>query len=162
MELQKMTNFLDTNIDDKDLPRFITKKWIEVYDQSEKNYKVSKETRTKTLMLRTDLCDFSDAYIVLKGDITLKGDAIANKRGKNVSCKNNAPYINCISKIHGVKVDSAEDLDVVMPMYNFFECSKNYRKKPEGLLNYYRDKPSGDTLSPESESFLVQNKNARR
>ena len=106
MELQKITNFLDTNIDDKDLPRFVTKKWIEVYDQSEKNYKVSKETRTKTLMLRTDLCDFSDVYIVVKGDITLKGDADANKRAKNIAFKNKTPFINCISKIYGVKVDN--------------------------------------------------------
>ena len=159
MELQKITNFLDTNIDDKDLPRFVTKKWIEVYDQSEKNYKVSKETRTKTLMLRTDLCDFSDVYIVVKGDITLKGDADANKRAKNIAFKNKTPFINCISKIYGVKVDNAEDLDVVMPMHNFFKYSKNYRKTMGGLLNYYRDKPSGDTLSrrylsPDSESFF--------
>ena len=71
MEFQKIVNFLDTTSDDKDLPRFVTKKWIEVYDQSEKNYNVSKEIRIKTLMLRSDLCNYSDAYIVVKGTITV-------------------------------------------------------------------------------------------
>ena len=62
MEFQKILNLFDTTSDDKDLPRFVTKKWIEVYDQSENNYKVNKEIRIKTPMLRSDLCDFSDAY----------------------------------------------------------------------------------------------------
>ena len=69
MEFQKNTNFLDTTLDDKDLPRFVTKKWIEVYDQSGGNYNVNKEIRIKTPMLRSDLCDYSDAYIVVKGNI---------------------------------------------------------------------------------------------
>ena len=71
MEFQKIVNFLDTTSDDKDLPRFVTKKWIEVYDQSEKNYNPNKEIRIKTSMLRSDLCDFSDAYVVVKGTITV-------------------------------------------------------------------------------------------
>ena len=71
MEFQKIVNFLDTTSDDKDLPRFITKKWIEVHDQSEKNYNVNKEIKIKTSMLRSDLCDYSDAYIVVKGNITV-------------------------------------------------------------------------------------------
>ena len=69
-------------------------------------------------MLWSDLCDYSDAYIVVKGDITLEGDNDANKQNKNLTFKNNAPCINCISKINGLKIDNAEDLDVVMPMYN--------------------------------------------
>ena len=69
-------------------------------------------------MLRSDLRDFNDAYIVVKGYITLEGDNDANKRNKNLAFKNNAPFINCISKNNGEKIDSAEDLDVVMPMYN--------------------------------------------
>ena len=114
MEFQNFVNFLDTTFNDKDIPRFVTKKWIEVYDQSGKNYNVNKEIRIKTLMLRSDLCDFNDAYIVVKGDITLEGDTDANKRNKIPAFKNNAPFINCISKINGVKIDNAEDLDVVM------------------------------------------------
>ena len=65
MEFQKIVNFLDTTSDDKDLPRFVTKKWIEVYDQPEGNYNVNKEIRIKTSMLRSDLCDFNDWYIVV-------------------------------------------------------------------------------------------------
>ena len=152
MKFQKNINLLDITSDEKDLPRFVTKKWIEVYDQSEKNYSVNKEIRIKTPMLRSDLCDFSDAYIVVKGDITLEGDNDANKRNKNLAFKNNAPFINCISKINGVKTDNAEDLDVVMPMYNLLGYSKNYRKTTGSLWNYYRDQPS-DPLSTNSESF---------
>ena len=69
MEFQKIVNFLDTTSDNKDLPKFVTKKWIEVYDQSQGNYNVNKEIRIKTSMLKSDLCDFSDAYIVVKGNI---------------------------------------------------------------------------------------------
>ena len=68
MEFQKIVNFFDIT---SDLPRFVTKKWIEVYDQSEKNYNPNKEIGIKTSMLRSDLCDFGDAYIVAKGTITI-------------------------------------------------------------------------------------------
>ena len=71
MEFQKIINLLDITSDEKHLPRYVTKKWIEVCDQSEKNYSVNKEIRIKTRMLRSHLCDFSDAYIVLKGNITV-------------------------------------------------------------------------------------------
>ena len=71
MEFQKITNFLDITSDNKDLPKFVTKKWIEVYDQSQGNYNVNKEIRIKTPTLRSDLCDFSDVYIVIKGNITV-------------------------------------------------------------------------------------------
>ena len=70
-EFEKIANFLDTTSDDKDLPRFVTKKWIEVYDQSGGNYNVNKEIRIKTAMLRSDLCDYSNANIVVKGFITI-------------------------------------------------------------------------------------------
>ena len=69
MEFQKIANFLDINFDNEDLPKYVTTKWIEVYDQSQGNYNDDKEIRIQTSMLRTDLCDFSDAYIVVKGDI---------------------------------------------------------------------------------------------
>ena len=93
---------LDTTFNDKDLMRFVTKKWIEVYDQSEKNDNVNKEIKTKTPMLRSDLCDFSDAYIFVKGNITVTNPNNA-KRNKVVVFKNNAPFINCISKINVIK-----------------------------------------------------------
>ena len=69
MEFQKITNFLDINSDNKDLPKFVTKKWIEVYDQSEGNCDVNKEIRIKTSMLTSYLCGFNDAYV--KGNITV-------------------------------------------------------------------------------------------
>ena len=91
MEFQKIANFLDTTSDDKDLPRFVTKKWIEVYDQSEKNYNPNKEIKIKTSMLRSNLCDFSDAYIVLKGTISVIPDGA--KRNISVAFKNTFNYI---------------------------------------------------------------------
>ena len=102
-------------------------------------------------MLRSDLCDYSNAYIVVKGTITVTNPNNA-KRNKAVAFKNNAPFINCISKINGVQIDNAEDLDVVMPMYNLLEYSKNYRKATGSLWNYYRDEPS-NPLSSSSECF---------
>ena len=101
-------------------------------------------------MLRSDLCDFNDAYIVVKGTITVI-DPDNAKRNKEVVFKNNAPFINCISKINGIKIDNAEDLDV-MPMYNLLQYSKNYRKTTCSLWNCYRDRPS-NPLSSNSESF---------
>ena len=98
-------------------------------DQLEENYNANKEIRTKTSMLRSDLCGFSDAYIVVKGTITLEVDYDANKRNKNLAFKNHVPFINCISKINGVQIDNADDLDVVMPMYNLKKkLQKNNRQ----------------------------------
>ena len=151
MEIQKIANFLDATSDYKDLPRFVTRKWIEIYDQLEKNYNPNKEIRIKTSLLRSDLCDFSDAYIVIEGNIIVTNPENA-KRNKAVAFKNNAPFINCISKINGVKIDNAEDLDVTMPNYNLLEYSKNYKKPTGGLWNYYRDEPS-DPLSSNYESM---------
>ena len=89
-------------------------------------------------MLRSDLCDFSDAYLVVKGDITFTNPNNA-KRNKPVAFKNNAPFINCILKINGKKIDNAEGLDVIMPIYNLLEYSKNYciqKKKKKTNRNF--------------------------
>ena len=88
---------LDSTSDDKGLPRSVTKKWIEVCDQSGKNHDVHKEIRIKTPMLRSDLCDFSDAYIVVKGTITVT-EPDNGKRNKSVAFKNNAPFIMAFQK----------------------------------------------------------------
>ena len=143
MEFQTIANFFNTASDDN-------KKWIEVYDQSGGNYNVNKEIRIKTLMLKSDLCNYSDAYIV-KGNITIVTPNNA-KRNKRVTFNNNVQFINCISKINGEKIDNAEDLDVVMTMHNLLESSKNYRTTTGRLWNYYRDEPS-NPLSSNSESF---------
>ena len=88
---------LDITSDDKGLPRFVTKKWVEVYDQSEKNYNPNKEMRIKTSMLRSDLCDFNDAYIVVKGNYTVNEKIFTaddfeapNNTAANATATNNA------------------------------------------------------------------------
>ena len=93
----KFVNFLDTICDNKDLPKFVTKKWIEVYDQSQGNYAANKEIRIKTSMLRSDLCDFSDAYIVVTGNITVVKKTfttddieVPNNTAANVNATNTA------------------------------------------------------------------------
>ena len=126
MEFQKFINFLDTTSDDKDLPRFVTKKLIEIYDQSEKKYNVHSEVRIKIPKLKSDLCDFSAAYIVVKG-ITVVAETNNVKRNKSVLVKNNAQFINCIFKINFLQTGNAEELDAVIPMYNLLEYSKNYK-----------------------------------
>ena len=151
MEFQKITDFLDITSDDKDLPKFVTKKWIEVYDESEKNYDPNKEIRIKTSMLRSDICDFSDAYVFVNRDIIVTEPDDA-KRNKEVTFKNNAPFINCISKINDIKIDNADGLGVIMSMYNLLEYSKNDKKTAGSLWNYYRDEPS-NPLSSNYKSF---------
>ena len=114
------------------MPRFITKKQVEVHDKLrdvKDRYKLNKPIRFKTSILRSDLCDFSDAHIVVKGNITLTKAANRNfidLRNRFLAFKNNTPFTNCISKINNVLIDNAEDLDIVMPMYNLLEYSKNY------------------------------------
>ena len=102
-------------------------------------------------MLIFDLCNPNDAYVFVKGVITVTNPSDA-KRKKAGAFKNNVPFINCISKINAVETDNAEVLDVVMPMYNLLGYSRNYRKTTSSLWNYYRDEPS-DPLSSNSESF---------
>ena len=142
IEYQKITNLLGTTSDN--VPRFITKKWIEVHDQSgsaEDRYKPSKQIRFKTSMLRSDLCDFSDAYIVVKGTITVI-DSNNEAYDKKLAFKSNASFVPCISKVNNTLIDSAEDLDIVMPMYNLIEYCKNYSKTTGSFSNYDRDEPN--------------------
>ena len=154
MEFQEIVNLLGITPDDKGLPRFVTKKWIELYDQTGGSYNVNKEIRIKTPMLRSDLCDFRDVYIVVKGTITTEQNTNINNDGHNKPFvfKNNAPFISYILKINSVLIDNAEDLDFVMPMYNLIEYKKNYRKTTGSLWNYYRDEPDNDEIR-DSKSF---------
>ena len=126
MKYQKNINLIGTT--PKERPRFITKKCIEVRDQSsndEDRYKPNKRIRFKTSMLRSDLCHFSDAYIVLNGTITFTNPD-NNAYDKKLAFKNNAPFVSCISEINNTLIGNAEDLDVVMPMYNLLEYSQHY------------------------------------
>ena len=99
--------------------RFIAKKWIEVHDQSgnaENRYAPSKQMRFKTSTLRSNLCDFSDAYVIVKATITVEEGANNNRKNRPLAFKNNAPFISCILKINTTLIDNAEGLDVVISM----------------------------------------------
>ena len=137
MKYQKITTLPVTT--PSEVPKFITKKWIEVHDQSgnaEDRYKPSKQITFKTSMLRSDLCDFSDAYIVVKATITVTGINNRSRKNRPLAFKNNAPFISCISKINNMLIDNAQDLDIAMPMYNLIEYSKNYGNTTGSLWNY--------------------------
>ena len=124
MEFPKIVNLLDTTFDNKNLPRFITEKWIEFHDQSTRNGNVNKEIRIKTPMLKSNLCDYFDAYIVVKETIAFTAPDNV-KRNKSFAIKNNSPFINCISKINNKLINNAEASDVMMSMYSLLEYSKN-------------------------------------
>ena len=85
-------------------------------------------------MLRSSLCDYSDAYILVKGNITVNNTA-ANNTNKKVIFKNCAPFTNCISKINNTDIDNAKYIDIVMPMYNLIEYSDSYSKTSGSLGN---------------------------
>ena len=91
-------------------------------------------------MLRSSLCDYSDAYILFKGNITVNNTAgagaAANNTNKKVIFKNCAPFTNCISKINNTQIDNAEYIDIVMPMYNLIEYNDNYSKTSGSLWQY--------------------------
>ena len=118
------------------VPIFVTKKWIKVYGKSstaEDRFKPGKQIRFKKSMLRPDLCHYSDAYVVVKGDIIVLRPNNTDAYDKNLAFKNNAPFISCISKINNTLIDNAEDLDIVMLRYSLLEYSKNYRKTTGSL-----------------------------
>ena len=114
---------------------------INLVTQKKNRYNPNKQIRFKTSMLRSGLCDYSDAYIVIKGNITVTNPD-NDAYDKKVAFKNNARFTSCISKINNTLIDNAEDLDVVMPMYNLSEYRKNRRKTTGSLWNYYRDEPN--------------------
>ena len=153
----KVTKYYEQNC------RFITKKWVKVYGQSgntDDRYKPKKQIRFKTSMLRSDLCDYSDAYIVVKVDITLTKTnrrGVIDIRDRFLEFKSNAPFTNCKSKINYVLIDNAEDLDIVMPMNNLLEYSKNYRKTTGSLWNYYRYEPNNPPLNDDDPPAISYN-----
>ena len=108
-------------------------------------------------MLRSNLCDYADSYILVKGTITITGEGAnaaaerADERDKGVTFKNCAPFTKCISRINNTDIDNAHDIGIVMPMYNLIEYSDNYSKTSGNLWQYYKDDPN-DNLT-DSESF---------
>ena len=129
-------------------------------------YNENKSNRFKTPMLRSNLCDFSDAYILVKGTITVtaagfnnNANNIRDKRNRPVILKSNAPFVSYIKRINGELIEDADDLDIVMPMYNLLEYSKNYRKTIGSLYNYYRDELSDDAVDNNFDNMKVVNSN---
>ena len=92
-------------------------------------------------MLLSDLCDSSDAYIVVEETITVRREN-NDAYDKKLAFKNNAPFTSCITKINNTTIDNAEDSDIVIPMYNLIEYGKNYSKISGSLWNYYRYEPN--------------------
>ena len=137
--------------------KFKTKNWVEVNDESRGTYNVNSQIKFKTTLLKSSLCDYSDAYILVKGKITITGtgdDAAArqaDERDKGVAFKNCAPFTDCISEMNSTQIGNCKDIDIVMPLYNLLEYSDNYAKTSGGLWQYYRDEPN-DNLE-DSESF---------
>ena len=133
MEYQKIANLLDDNKSNQPF-KFKTKSWVEIEDESRETYNVNSQIKFKTTMLKSSLCDYSDAYIFVKGTITIAGAGDnaaarqADERVKGVIFKNCAPFTNCISEINNTQVDNAKDIDIVVPMYNLIEYSDNYAK----------------------------------
>ena len=120
MEYQKIANLL-TNGSSKPC-KFQTRNWVEINDEARGPYSPNKQIKFKTSMLRSSLCDFSDAYILVKGNKTVNNTAVAgadaNNDNKKVILKNCAPFTNCINKINNTDIDNAKHIDIVMPMYN--------------------------------------------
>ena len=154
MEYQKISNLLESTSDN--LSKFRTRNWVEINDESRGNY-TNSDIRSKTTMLRSNLCDYADSYILVKGTITITGagdDAAARRAdesNKGVTFKNCAPFTNCIRRINNTDIDNAHDIDIVMPMYNLIEYCNNYSKTSGSLWQYYKDDPN-DNLT-DSESF---------
>ena len=128
--------------------KFRTRNWVEINDESRGAYNVNNQIKFKTAMLKSSLCDYSDAYILFKGTISVNNtaatDAVVNNTNKKVIFKNCAPFTNGISEINNTQIDNTKDIDIVMPMYNLIEYSNNYAKTSGNLWQYCRDKPARD------------------
>ena len=131
MKYQKIDNLLDTESNQPS--KFRTRNQTETNDESRGTY-TSNDIKFKTAMLRFNLCDYADSYILVKGTITITGAGNdnatkrADKRDKGVSFKNYAPFTKCISTINNTDIENAHDIDIVKPMYNLIEYSDNYSK----------------------------------
>ena len=162
MEYQKIANLIDNSSNKPS--KFRKKNWVEINDESRGAYNVGSQIKFKTAMLKSSLCDCSDAYILVKGKITIAGagnDAAArqaDERNKGLVFKNCAPVINYISEINNTQIDNAKDIDIVLPMYNLIEYSDNYAKTTGSLWQYFRDDPVDDDDIENSKSFKSKTK----
>ena len=144
MEYDKINNLLlsEDNESEK-FSKFVTREYVRV-NSLPNTYNENKSIRFKTPMLLSDLCDYSDAYILINGIIAVAGNNPRDRQNRPVILKNNVPFVSCITRINGELIEDADDLDIVMPMYNLLEYSKNYRKTIGSLYNYYRDELTND------------------
>ena len=146
MENQKIINLLDKI--DTDSKHFATKKWYIINDENNTNYGVNKDIgadnpdtiKYDTRVLKPNLCDYAEAYILIDGTIRAAA-AVANTR---LALKNCAPFTKCNLEINDEHVDTAENLDITMPMYNLIEYSDNYQDSSATLYQYKRDEPPED------------------
>ena len=111
-------------------------KWVEANDLSSGQYSAGKNIRFTTSMLRSNLCDYSDAYIVVKGRMNVRDTNNANIRNKKLTFKNNAPFRSYMSKVNNTFIDNAELLCQCIICYSI---SDNYSKTSGILWNYFRD-----------------------
>ena len=138
MESDKFNNLLGSESEANEISKFVTRESVKINSLSNTHNR-NKSARFKTPMLRSDLCDYAYAYILVNGTITVDGTNPRDRQNRPLILKNNAPSISCIARINNELIEDAEDLDIVMPMYNLLEYSKNYRKTIDSLYNYYRD-----------------------
>ena len=137
--------------------KFRAKNWLEINDESKGSYGTGSDIKFKTTMLRSSLCDYAYAYVLVKRTLTITGagddDAAkqSDERNKGVIFKNCAPFTKCISRINGTEIDNAQDIDIVMPMHNLNKYSDNFSKTSGSLWQYYQDDPSDSIM--QSESF---------
>ena len=155
MECDKINNLLSSlklseDNESEQLSKFVTREYVRVNSLLD-TYNENKLIRFKTPMLRSNLCDYSDVYILVKGTITVTAPGVNNnannirdKRNRPVILKNNVPFVSCITRINGELIEDSNDLDIVVPMYNLLEYSKNYKKTIGSLYNYYREELTND------------------
>ena len=172
MEYNKINNLLsflklsEDNEMSEQLSKFVTREYVRVNSLSN-TYNANKSIRFKTPMLRSNLCDYCDAYILVKGTIMVtalgannNANNIRDKKNRPLILKNNTPFVSCITRINGELIEDADDLDIVLSMYNLLEYGKNYRKTIGSLYNYYRDELSDDADDNNFDNIKVVNSEA--
>ena len=139
MEHQEILNMLNEANDSK----FVTRKWKIVNDNSKSNYGAGNEIIYDTEVFNSNLCDYNDPYILIRGDIIIKGDQ--------------APFIKCLREIDETTIDDAEDLDLVMLMYNLIEYNSNYHETTESLWIYSKDEATSFNLIMIFKTLIILN-----
>ena len=145
MEYQKIANLIDDDASNQP-SKLRARNLVEINDESRGAYNVNSQIKFKTTMLKSSFCDYRDAYIPVKGTISINNTAAAgataNNTNKKVIFKNCAPFTNCINEINNTQIGNAKDIDIVMPMYNLIEYSDNYAKTTGSLWQYCKNIPA--------------------